>query len=274
VKKVLTLLFLVVSIPFLAQEEMDYEFKNKMYSKSLKELRLIRNEFFAREGYIFKSKDLQEHFSQFDWYNGTKSIDEIELSKEDKLKTEFIRKVENAKKLNKTRIRTLELLAMLPGDSMGSWDWSMEHRASYLSDCSEVGYLINNDSGMMQLRFVDNNHLFMQVVDGVWEFQVIPINGDTYFILTNDIVTGGSSFDAFIVDGDDISRVNKNIFPDGWEEHFKSSKKNCEFAGEAFLDFSLDNDLIIISNWEDQCLGNRELTLKFNKERIEYEIQH
>lgn len=32
------------------------------------QLRLLRNEFFARKGYIFKSKDLQDHFGQMDWY--------------------------------------------------------------------------------------------------------------------------------------------------------------------------------------------------------------
>lgn len=36
--------------------------------KNLKELRILRNEIFARHGYIFKSKDLSVHFSKFDWY--------------------------------------------------------------------------------------------------------------------------------------------------------------------------------------------------------------
>lgn len=32
------------------------------------ELRIKRNEFFARHGYTFKSSDLSEYFSKFDWY--------------------------------------------------------------------------------------------------------------------------------------------------------------------------------------------------------------
>ena len=36
------------------------------YSKE--ELRIMRNWIFARHGYAFKSKDLQNYFSQFDWY--------------------------------------------------------------------------------------------------------------------------------------------------------------------------------------------------------------
>lgn len=34
------------------------------------ELRLLRNEFFARKGYKFKSDDLNEYFSEYYWYNG------------------------------------------------------------------------------------------------------------------------------------------------------------------------------------------------------------
>lgn len=38
--------------------------------KSLEQLRIMRNEIFARHGYIFKSEDLQEYFSQKEWYEG------------------------------------------------------------------------------------------------------------------------------------------------------------------------------------------------------------
>jgi hypothetical protein len=32
------------------------------------ELRILRNEIFAKKGYIFKSADLRQHFKKFDWY--------------------------------------------------------------------------------------------------------------------------------------------------------------------------------------------------------------
>lgn len=46
----------------------------KLYTESelenldASELRILRNEIFAKHGYIFKSKDLKEHFNKFDWY--------------------------------------------------------------------------------------------------------------------------------------------------------------------------------------------------------------
>lgn len=40
----------------------------ELENKDLDELRIIRNEIFARKGYIFNSEDLKKHFLGFDWY--------------------------------------------------------------------------------------------------------------------------------------------------------------------------------------------------------------
>ncbi len=42
---------------------------NKLILKSKSELRIIRNEIFARHGQSFKSEDLQKYFKSKDWYN-------------------------------------------------------------------------------------------------------------------------------------------------------------------------------------------------------------
>lgn len=45
------------------------------------DLRIMRNEIYARHGYIFKSKDMQEYFSKKPWYNGYESnTNNIELN--------------------------------------------------------------------------------------------------------------------------------------------------------------------------------------------------
>ena len=41
------------------------------------DLRFAINEPYARHGYIFKDQGLQDHFDQFDWYDGTESDDKI-----------------------------------------------------------------------------------------------------------------------------------------------------------------------------------------------------
>lgn len=42
--------------------------KENLDGKNLEELRIMRNEIFAKHGYIFNSEDLQEYFSAFEWY--------------------------------------------------------------------------------------------------------------------------------------------------------------------------------------------------------------
>jgi hypothetical protein len=44
---------------------------------SVAELRLARNEIYARHGYIFQSPDLRAHFAQFAWYSPTQTTVEL-----------------------------------------------------------------------------------------------------------------------------------------------------------------------------------------------------
>ena len=58
---------------------------------SKEELRIMRNWIFARHGYIFKSKDLQEYFGQFSWYHPryadvTSMLSDIEITNIDFIK--------------------------------------------------------------------------------------------------------------------------------------------------------------------------------------------
>lgn len=50
------------------------------YRNSKKDLRLLRNLFYAKHGYIFKSADLKEIFEKFDWYKPNSKFSENSLS--------------------------------------------------------------------------------------------------------------------------------------------------------------------------------------------------
>ena len=71
-------------------------------SLTKKELRLLRNAFYARQGYNFKSKDLKAFFSQFSWYKELlksnaffeKTNALITVTKEDKKRAEYIKTLE------------------------------------------------------------------------------------------------------------------------------------------------------------------------------------
>ena len=68
--------------------------KLEQYSKA--ELRIMRNEIFARYRYSFKSKDLREYFNERGFYGGLKDVS-IFLSDIEKANVENIRKVEKQK---------------------------------------------------------------------------------------------------------------------------------------------------------------------------------
>ena len=48
---------------------------------ALKELRILRNEIYAKHGRIFESKDLKDYFGKYGWYRPTKNYSDAVLSK-------------------------------------------------------------------------------------------------------------------------------------------------------------------------------------------------
>jgi len=77
-----------------------YDFEN-LIELTLNELRIKRNEVYARRGLIFKSKDLQKYFEQFEWYNPKHYNVQEFLSEQDH---DNIRKVIKAENIVKSQI--------------------------------------------------------------------------------------------------------------------------------------------------------------------------
>jgi hypothetical protein len=74
------------------QTQLEY---SDLIEKNPEELRIMRNEIFAKHGYIFISNDLREHFSSMDWYEPRyKNVDSL-LTEIDKNNIEIIIKAEN-----------------------------------------------------------------------------------------------------------------------------------------------------------------------------------
>lgn len=80
---------------------------------SSKELRLIRNEIFARYGFVFKSADLQAHFNAMDWYVSIKNSRKISLTPLEKVNIQLLLNMEAIKK--NEEITTYDLL-------QGKWE--------------------------------------------------------------------------------------------------------------------------------------------------------
>lgn len=79
----------------------DFASKEVLYSSILggftkKELRLMRNEIYARHGYRFSSPDMNEYFSQCPWYSprGDNNAATAELTEVEKINVQLIKKME------------------------------------------------------------------------------------------------------------------------------------------------------------------------------------
>jgi hypothetical protein len=73
-----------VSIPF-SKSAFVKRTESAFFSDSaLKELRLLRNEIFARHGRIFDSHDLRDHFGKTAWYKPSRTYSDAMLSKQER----------------------------------------------------------------------------------------------------------------------------------------------------------------------------------------------
>jgi hypothetical protein len=66
----------------------------ELESKSKEELRLIRNEVFARKGYVFKNEDLNAYFKTKSWYQPNPNVSLKFTEKENS----YISKIKNLEK--------------------------------------------------------------------------------------------------------------------------------------------------------------------------------
>jgi hypothetical protein len=77
-----------------ADSDSRYLTSSDLYYLDATQLRLARNEIYARHGYVFKSKDLQEYFSNQSWYVPLYDNDRIVLSKTEMANVELIKTYE------------------------------------------------------------------------------------------------------------------------------------------------------------------------------------
>lgn len=78
--------------PFTANEELDESFLEDVFT--LDELKIMRNEIFARHGYIFSTDAMKKHFSMQTWYKGTKTNVDNLLNSIEKKNVATIKKAE------------------------------------------------------------------------------------------------------------------------------------------------------------------------------------
>lgn len=109
---------------------------NELKSKSLEELKLIRNEVFARKGYIFKDQELNDYYSNKKWYNPNPNT-KVELTPEEE---GYISKIKNLE----ANIKTKKPLNNLQAIDLEKERKSLESKG--LKIVNEVKGFYNDDS--------------------------------------------------------------------------------------------------------------------------------
>jgi hypothetical protein len=136
------------------------------------QLRLIRNTIYARHGYIFNSIDLKEYFSQFNWYIGTKTNVDGELTADEISIIEFIRQME----ANYPSIVPEELIGLWAYGLPDDW-WSYHNPASHFFSNIMIRFFSN---GIFDYTFVNAGKPFYYA--GFWSLEKNTFSLKFYFV--------------------------------------------------------------------------------------------
>ncbi|MBR4326211.1 MAG: YARHG domain-containing protein, partial [Bacteroidales bacterium] len=87
ITEILTGQYPYTSMKLVLPSELDY------FSKA--QLRVMRNEIYARHGYVFSSADLKAHFAKMSWYKPLNDNSKVQLSELEQLNVDLIKAWEN-----------------------------------------------------------------------------------------------------------------------------------------------------------------------------------
>ncbi|GAA4113939.1 hypothetical protein GCM10022393_13180 [Aquimarina addita] len=277
---------------------------SELKSKSLEELRLIRNEIYARKGYVFKSEVLQNHFENKEWYV-PKEKEKITLSENEKHNVDLIKQIEAEKKKEftltkpsnedsskysdtivvnyKDNKKILDILTLFPETNMGSWDWSQKERIDLVNEIKKNNFFIDIDPIFLNIKYVEPNTIGLSVIDGFWTLSVYDIDLNTKLVITNNIVGDGNSFTAYKLKNQKLKILNLDtIFGDYFNSLLKNNSEGCaSLLNENEITFDYDfshPEFIKISSWylhkiETDCFKGNTIILKLNKSKSLFETK-
>lgn len=101
-KTLLCTIIFLFALSCFAQERLYTE--SELSDRCDRELYLMRNEIYARHGYVFSNEELQDYFGFQPWYVKADNNDAIVLNKIEQSNVDLIKKIENKRKAKYTTI--------------------------------------------------------------------------------------------------------------------------------------------------------------------------
>jgi hypothetical protein len=179
--------------------------------------------------------------------------------------------------LNTKDIFLIKVLSLLPDSSMGKGHkWLEKERKEEYSNALK-GFLVNEgEIRYHHKKIIQNNHLFVSVVDSYWQLKIYDLNSSDKIVLTHSHSGDGDSFFIYKFDGVNFLSVNDFFPSDYLDIFFKKPFKRIDYEKYADVDFELlcdfevINDQIIVSNYyakdDPKYFNGNTQILNFEKE--------
>ncbi len=270
-------------------------YNQDLNNKSLEELKLIRNEIYARKGYVFKNQKLQDYFSAKEWYKPNTNA-KITLTEIEKKNVELIKNIEYSKKneiSDKKYVDTiyidylkhkklLEILKIIPESSMTSWEWKKHERKETVDFIKKNNFLIDTTEMFYNITEIKPNRLNFQVVDGYWTLAIYRFS-EYDLVITNDVVGDGNDTQTYIYkNGKIVPTKMINLFESYLNKLLVNSSKPCtEFLKENYHTFDYDfsnKDIVKISTWllkdnANDCIKGNTIKLKMDTQNNSFIVK-
>lgn len=238
---IVTSVFLLLTFLIEAQSFNYFIPQEALVSKTPKQLRLARNEVFARRGYEFKGGELSEYFKKFSWYI-PKSNTQIKLTDQEERYIKEIKRLEwihsNYPDKNVTIISNgsdyqslFEGVKMCGDDAFYFWKWSLKDRHDFSNNVVHNNVYFNDKKGDLHKKLLSKTHLVLNMKNGiVWTIKMYnTVNGNRLFLIT-DKKEGATIFKIRELNGSTIIndyQMISDILPKDIFYKFRKEVKSC-----------------------------------------------
>ncbi|TPN86793.1 hypothetical protein [Aquimarina algicola] len=177
----------------------------------------------------------------------------------------------------------LEILKIVPDETMGSWGWSKKDRVKTVEYIKKYDHLVDSTEMFNTIKYIKPNTIGIQVVDGFWTLSAYDFGEDDYFVVTNDIVGDGNDIRTFSLKNGRLTPTKMiNWFSEFDQKLLSNTSKQCiKLLKESELgydyDFS-DDQIVLVSSWllskneSEHCLKGNAIKFQLNQKNKTFDI--
>lgn len=182
----------------------------------------------------------------------------------------------------------LDIILLLPDSAFSSWEWKIEDRIKWYNEIKANNYYTDENPDWFNQKYFEPNKAGFSIVDGFWSINIYKTFGNSYIVITDDIVGDGNLLNFYEVKSNVIKKHldEKTIFSD-FKEQLKREKnaENCEGKFEKMndpifnFDFRRKDKVEIESSWSlikeryGTCLIGNAIIYDFNPNTKRFEIE-